>query len=151
MQHVTFTLSGIPRCPPPLHLSRSWQSRTHLWSLWGGAQDRLHPVTPRAAGRAAPSFTTGFAVSSQWTSSTTLCWGATTTVRGSEAPGWQSIWQQAAGEGWNGKATGGHDEYVQNERDRSRREGWWNRASATWSPAHTSKKVHLQFAVLTYF
>ena len=139
--------SGIPRCPPPSHLPRPWQSRTSVWSLWGGASSRLHPSTLWAAGRTTPSFAAGLPVSTQHPSPAALCWGAAATVRGSEAPGRQSIWQ-ATGEGGNGKATGSHDECVQNERDRSGREGWWDRALATWSPAYTSKSLHLQLSVL---
>ena len=136
--------SGIPRNPPPPHLSRPWQSRTSLWSLWGGTSNRLHPATPRAAGRAAPSFTAGVPVSMQHPSSTTLCWGAAATVRGSEAPGQGKTWQ-ASGEGGNGKAAGDHDECT---RGWSGREGWWNRASAAWSPASTSKSCTYSYSFL---
>ena len=124
---------------PPPHLLRPWQSRPRPGLLWGGASNRLHSATLWAAGRGTPSFTAGVSVSTQHPSLPTICWGAAAPVRGSKAPDWESIWQRSAGEGGNGKATGGHDECAQNERDRSGREGQWDRAAAMWPTVNTGK------------
>ena len=75
---------------------------------------------------------TGIPVSTQCPSSTTLCWGATAAVGGSEAPHQKSIWQTAS-EGGASKATGGRAECAGDRR--------WDRALATWAASSAGIKA----------